>query len=109
MGSWMEPLLQSWMSSQIHTQRGAAEQNPSSGCKINQSYSSNSLQMLSLLTQPSNSPLTMIMGLPKDIPLSSLTGVISEVLREEPTFPKGEDRPRAIITSVLLYNIQNGC
>ena len=51
----------------------------------------------------------MIIGLAKDIPLPSLTGVISQVMKEEPNFPKGEDRPRAIPTSILLYIVQNGC
>ena len=43
------------------------------------------------------------MDLTKDIPLSSLTGVIAHVMREEPTYPKGEGRLRAILTPILLY------
>ena len=60
-------------------------------------------------TQSSDSPLATIIGLAKDIPLSSLAGVISHVMKEEPNFPKGEDRPRAILTSILLYIVQDGC
>ena len=60
-------------------------------------------------TQPSDSPLATIKDLAKDIPLSSLTGVIAHVMREEHTYPKGEGRPRAILTSILLYLVNHGC
>ena len=35
--------------------------------------------------------------------MSSLTGVFAHVMREEPTYPKYESRPRAILTSNLLH------
>ena len=60
-------------------------------------------------TQPGDSPLTTIKNLAKEIPLSSLTGVIAYVMREEPTYPKGEGLPRANLTSILLYLVNHGC
>ena len=45
----------------------------------------------------------MIKDLAKDIPLFSITGVIAHVLKEESTYPKGNARPRPILTSILLY------
>jgi hypothetical protein len=49
------------------------------------------------------------MNFVKDIPLSSLTAVIAHVMKEEPTYPKGEGRHRAILTSILLCLVNNGC
>ena len=50
----------------------------------------------------------MIKDLGKDIPLPSLTGVIGHLIREKPTYTKGEGRPRAILTSILLYLVNQG-
>jgi hypothetical protein len=49
------------------------------------------------------------MDLAMDIPLSSLTGVLSHVMREEPTYPKVGDRPRPNLISILLYLLNHGC
>jgi hypothetical protein len=49
------------------------------------------------------------MDLAEDILLSSLIGVIAHVMREEPSYPKGDDRPVAILTSILLYLVNHGC
>ena len=43
------------------------------------------------------------MDLAMDIPLTSLIDMTAHVMREEPTYPNGEGRPWAILTSILLY------
>ena len=58
-------------------------------------------------THHRDSLLATIKDLAKDIPLSFLTGVIAHVMREEHTYPKGEGRPRPILTSILLYLVNH--